>query len=76
LIAAVVLLLGWTTAAVHLLVRRPAAGAVSRAVSWLIAGISLVDMAFLAGAGAVTPAAAAILGFAATLAAQRYVAGT
>jgi hypothetical protein len=51
-------------------------GAVSRAVSWLIAGISLVDAAFLAGAGAVMAAALAILGGAATLAAQRYVAGT
>jgi hypothetical protein len=52
------------------------AGAVSRAVSWLIAGIALVDAAFLAGASAVTAAALAILGGAATLVAQRYVAGT
>lgn len=75
-LGAVLLLAGWTSAAVHLLVRRPAAGAVSRAVSWLIAGISLVDAAFLAGAGASVAAALAILGCAATLAAQRYVAGT
>jgi 4-hydroxybenzoate polyprenyltransferase len=75
-IAAVALLAAWTAAAVHLLVRRPVAGAVSRAVSWLIAGISLVDAAFLAGAGAVMVAALAIVGGAATLAAQRYVAGT
>jgi 4-hydroxybenzoate polyprenyltransferase len=75
-IAAVALLAAWTAAAVHLLIRRPVPGAVSRAVSWLIAGISLVDAAFLAGAGAVMAAALAILGGAATLAAQRYVAGT
>jgi 4-hydroxybenzoate polyprenyltransferase len=75
-IAAVALLAAWAAAAVHLLIRRPVAGAVSRAVSWLIAGISLVDAAFLAGAGAVTAAALAILGCAATLVAQRYVAGT
>jgi hypothetical protein len=49
---------------------------VSRAVSWLIAGISLVDAAFLAGTGAVTAAGLAVLGGAATLLAQRYVAGT
>jgi UbiA prenyltransferase family len=75
-IAAVVLLAGWIGAAVRLLVRRPGAGAVSRAVSWLIAGISLVDAAFLAGAGAVTAAALAAFGCATTLAAQHYVAGT
>ena len=75
-IGAGLLLAAWTAAAVHLLVRRPVAGAVSRAVSWLIAGISLVDAAFLAGTGAVAAAALAILGCVATLAAQRYVAGT
>jgi hypothetical protein len=62
--------------AVYLLVRRPAPGAVSRAVGWLIAGISLVDGAFLAAAGALGPAALAVAGFAATLMAQKYVAGT
>jgi 4-hydroxybenzoate polyprenyltransferase len=62
--------------AVYLLVRRPALGSVSRAVAWLIAGISLVDAAFLAAAGAPVPAAIAIVGFAATLMAQKYVAGT
>jgi 4-hydroxybenzoate polyprenyltransferase len=75
-IAAVSLLAAWTAAAAHLLIRRPVAGAVSRAVSWLIAGIARVDAAFLAGASAVTAAALAILGGAATLVAQRYVAGT
>jgi hypothetical protein len=49
---------------------------VSRAVSWLIAGISLADAAFRAGAGAVMAAAVAVLGCAATLAGQRYIAGT
>ena len=75
-VGAVVLLAAWTSAAVSVLVRRPAAGAVSRAVSWLIAGISLVDAAFIAGADALAPVALAVLGFAATLVAQRYVAGT
>jgi len=62
--------------AVYWLVRRPAPGSISRAVAWLIAGISLVDAAFLAAAGALVPAAIAIAGFAATLMAQKYVAGT
>lgn len=75
-IAAVVLLAAWTSAAVYLLMRRPVVGAVSRAVSWLIAGISLVDAGFLAGTGAAAAAMLAIVGCAATLAAQRYVAGT
>jgi 4-hydroxybenzoate polyprenyltransferase len=75
-IMAVSLFLAWTAAAVYLLIRRPMAGAVSRAVSWLIAGISLVDAAFLAGTGAVMAAALAVLGGVATLVAQRYVAGT
>ncbi len=75
-IGAVVLLAAWTAAAVHLLIKRTMAGAVSRAVSWLIAGISLVDAAFLAGAGAVAAAGVAVVGCGATLAAQRYVAGT
>ena len=62
--------------AVYWLVRRPAPGSISRAVAWLIAGISLVDAAFLAAAGALMPAAIAIGGFAATLMAQKHVAGT
>jgi 4-hydroxybenzoate polyprenyltransferase len=69
-------LAGWTAAAVYLLARRPIAGAVPRAVGWLIAGISLVDAAMLAGVAATVPALLAIAGFAATLAAQKYVAGT
>jgi len=62
--------------AVYWLVRRPAPGSISRAVAWLIAGISLVDAAFLVAAGALVPAALAVTGFAATLMAQKYVAGT
>jgi 4-hydroxybenzoate polyprenyltransferase len=69
-------LLGWTAAAVYLLVRRPMAGAVSRAVGWLIAGISLVDAAFLAGVGAIGFALIAIAGFVATLVLQKQIAGT
>jgi UbiA prenyltransferase family len=75
-LAVILVLAAWTSAAVVLLIRRSAAGAVSRAVSWLIAGISLVDAAFLAGTGALAAASIAILGFAATLAAQKFVAGT
>lgn len=75
-IATVLLFAGWTAAAVNLLVQRPVAGAVSRAVSWLIAGISLADAAFLAGTGAIAPVIIAVLCFAATLVAQKYIAGT
>jgi heme O synthase-like polyprenyltransferase len=66
----------WLACAVYLLVKRSRAGAVSRAVGWLIAGISLVDAAFLAGAGAIAAACWAIAGFAATLALHRQIAGT
>jgi 4-hydroxybenzoate polyprenyltransferase len=69
-------LLTWGAGAVYLLVRRPMPGAVSRAVGWLIAGLSLVDAAFLAGIGAIVPACWAAVGFAATLALQRHIAGT
>ena len=62
--------------AIWLLARRPFPGAVPRAVGWLIAGISLVDAVFLAGIGALLPAAAAAIAFGATLLLQRYVAGT
>jgi 4-hydroxybenzoate polyprenyltransferase len=69
-------LAGWTGAAVFLLAKRPATGSVSRAVSWLIAGISLCDAAFLASVDAVTPALVAMGGFCFTLVGQKYVAGT
>jgi 4-hydroxybenzoate polyprenyltransferase len=65
-----------TAVAVYLLARRPGAGAVSRAVGLLIAAISLGDAAMLAGFGAVGPALVAIVGFPATLTAQKYIAGT
>jgi 4-hydroxybenzoate polyprenyltransferase len=69
-------LIGWTGFALYLLARRPMAGAVSRAVGALIAGISLVDAALMAGVGAVVPAAIAVAGFVATLLFQRYITGT
>ena len=62
--------------AVYLLAKRPTAAAVPRAVVTLIAGISLVDAAFLASVGAVNAALVAVAGFAATVLLQRYVAGT
>ena len=69
-------LLLWSACAVYLLLKRPRAGAVSRAVAWLIAGISLVDAAFLAAAGAIGAACWAIAGFAATLGLHKKIAGT
>ena len=69
-------LIGWTTAAAYLLARRPAPGAVSRAVAALIAGVSLVDAALIASAGASAPALLALAGFATTVLLQRYIAGT
>jgi hypothetical protein len=70
------LLAAWIAAAVYLLARRPSVGSVSRAVGWLIAGISLCDAAILASIGAIVPALAAIGGFFLTLVLQKYVAGT
>jgi 4-hydroxybenzoate polyprenyltransferase len=70
------LLAVWIAAAVYLLARRPVAGSVSRAVGWLIAGISLCDAAILASTGAIMPALAAIGGFVLTLVAQKCVPGT
>jgi 4-hydroxybenzoate polyprenyltransferase len=75
-IAIHLLLAGWTGAAFFLLAKRPAAGSVSRAVEWLIAGISLCDAALLSSIGAVTPALVAIGGFVFTLVSQKYIAGT
>ena len=75
-LAIYLLLVLWMSAAVYLLAKRPGVGAVSRAVGWLIAGISLCDAALLASIGAMLPALAAIGGFVATLVAQRYVPGT
>ena len=75
-IAIHLLLVGWTGAAAYLLAKRPAAGSVSRAVAWLIAGISLCDAALLASIGTITPALVAIGGFFLTLVSQKHVAGT
>jgi 4-hydroxybenzoate polyprenyltransferase len=69
-------LIGATIYAIYLLGRRPFPGAVPHAVAWLIAGISLVDAALLASAGAIAPAFAAIGGFVLTLMLQKYIAGT
>jgi 4-hydroxybenzoate polyprenyltransferase len=74
--AVYLLLAVWIAAAVYLLARRPVAGSVSRAVGWLIAGISLCDAAILASTGAIMPALAAIVGFFLTLVSQKYIAGT
>jgi UbiA prenyltransferase family len=70
------MLVGWTVYGVYLLAKRPMAGAVSRAVGFFIAGVSLVDAALLASAGAIPAALIATAGFAATLALQRSIAGT
>jgi UbiA prenyltransferase family len=75
-LAIYLLLLSCTVAAVYLLARRPSPGSVSRAVGWLIAGISLCDAAMLASVDAITPALWAVGGFLLTLFAQRYVSGT
>jgi len=69
-------LIGWSAYAVYLLAKRPMPGAVPRAIGALIAGIALVDAAFLAGIGAIMPAFIAVAGFVATMALQRYIAGT
>ena len=69
-------LVGAIAGALYLLARRPSADAVSRAVGLLIAAISLVDAAFLAGIGALAPALLAALGFPLTLLLQKYVTGT
>jgi len=74
--AVYLLLAVWIAAAVYLLARRPVAGSVSRAVGWLIAGISLCDAAMLASTGAIVPALTAVGGFFLTLVSQKYIAGT
>jgi hypothetical protein len=75
-IAVYLLLATWIAAAIYLLARRPGVGSVSRAVGWLIAGISLCDAAVLASVDAIMPALAAIGGFLVTLGSQKYIAGT
>jgi hypothetical protein len=75
-IAIYLALIGCAAYAIFLLAKRPMAGAVSRAVGVLIAGISLVDAALLASVGALVPALIATSGFVATLLFQKYIAGT
>jgi 4-hydroxybenzoate polyprenyltransferase len=55
---------------------RPGRRDIRRAVVSLIAGISLLDALLIAGAGDAARAAGAVLGFALTLAFQRWVPGT
>jgi hypothetical protein len=55
---------------------RPAVPDVRSAIMLLIAGISLLDGLFMAGAGAPLLAAAGVAGFVLTLAFQRFIAGT
>jgi len=69
-------LIGCAGFAIYLLAKRPMPGAVARAVGILIAGISLVDAALLAAAGAILPALLAVVGFVMTLALQKYIPGT
>jgi 4-hydroxybenzoate polyprenyltransferase len=75
-VAIYLLLIGWTGFAVHQLARRPAPGAVPRAVGALIAGISLVDAALMASVGAIVPALIAVVGFGTTVVLQKHIAGT
>ncbi|HEX6764297.1 MAG TPA: UbiA family prenyltransferase [Polyangiaceae bacterium] len=65
----------WTLRAL-VIALRGGRGAIPRAVVALIAGISLVDAAFIALAGASTGVAAAVAAFALTLFLQRWVRGT
>lgn len=67
--------LAWVGYALALLVRRRP-GNIPRAVVCLIAGISLLDALLVAHAGAPDLAGWAVAGFALTLTAQRYIAGT
>lgn len=75
-VAIYLMLVGWTVFAVYHLARRPAPGAVPRAVGALIAGISLVDAALVASVGAIVPAFIAIVGFGTTIVLQKHIAGT
>lgn len=68
-------LLGWTLYSVWWLVDRRRRN-VKRAVSHLIAGISLLDALLVAGAGQPVIAGLCVLCFGATLALQRHVPGT
>jgi 4-hydroxybenzoate polyprenyltransferase len=67
--------IAWVLYALSFL-RRRQPGDVPRAVVSLIAGISLLDALFIAGAGAPMTAGLAVVAFALTLAFQRYIPGT
>jgi 4-hydroxybenzoate polyprenyltransferase len=67
--------LAWVVYAISFLVR-PGPGRIPRAVISFIAGISLLDAMLIAGRGAPAAAGLAVVGFALTLFAQRYVRGT
>lgn len=69
------LLTVWMAVALYFVVRR-GPGDIPRAVVSLIAGISLLDAALIASAGAGGLALAGLLGFGLTLALQKYIAGT
>jgi 4-hydroxybenzoate polyprenyltransferase len=71
-----VLLAATDGAAVRMLHRRSAPGAVPRAVVLLIAAISLVDALFAATTGMASVVAACLAGFALTRGLQRFVPGT
>jgi 4-hydroxybenzoate polyprenyltransferase len=75
LVLAAAVLTAWIALAVSYLKRR-AKGDVPRAVVSLIAGISLVDALFLAGAKRLDASIAAVACFLLTLALQRWVSGT
>jgi 4-hydroxybenzoate polyprenyltransferase len=62
--------------AIYLLSSRQTPGAVPRAVGLLIAGISLLDAALLAAAGAPTPALLATVGLLLTLFLHKFIPGT
>lgn len=66
--------LGWALFAIRLALR--GGRNIGRAIVSLIAGISLVDAALIASAGALMVSLAAFAAFALTLAGQRYVRGT
>ena len=76
-IAAFILLLAADTVAIRLLAKRPARGAVPRAVSGLIAAICLVDaLAIAAAAGGILIVAICVLGYPLTRLFQRSIPGT
>jgi len=70
-----VLLAVWVAWCVYL-IRRSNSGDIPKAVTGMIAGISLVDAVFIAATSSLAIAAFAVAAFALTLYLQRYIAGT